>query len=380
MSWLLILFIYTVIIFIYSYWIYKKNYVFYKPFEYTNKMTFETINVHKLYPEFAVLDKISFWRIFFGNFFLFAIIKLLINIFLAIMQIIRLKQHLKNLKNPSTDREEWKILSETISFWTRWLLKINGIEVVKKHLPYEEIYKKYLGEDYFSEPNEKYSLIISNHTGFYDIVLNMAINSAGFLSKEETKNVPLVGTIATGINCLFVKRESEEDRARIFTELEKRQRDFYEGRILTPLCIFPEGTTTNGKYILKFKKGAFYNLLPIKPQLILLDDNLNYSVAIGVGVATFNYFRSLSYFGCKVNLCELPVIKPTEYMWKNYSDLGTEKWEIFAEVTRKIMCEVGRLKPSNRTFRDCKNYENSIYKGVFDEELAEHLLPKLLPV
>ena len=92
-----------------------------------------------------------------------------------------------------------------------------------------------------------------------------------------------------------------------------------------------------------------------------------------------NYFRSLCYFGCKMYLCELPVIKPTEFMWNNYSDLGNEKWEIFAEVTRKIMCEIGRLKPSNRTFRDSKNYENSLYKGSFDSELSEQLLPKLLP-
>jgi len=379
MSWLLILAIYTIIIFIYSYWIYKNNYVFYKPFEYVNQDTLETINVHKLYPEFACLDKISFLRIFLTNFFLIAIIKFLINIFLAIMQIIRLKQHLKNLKNPTSDREEWKILSETISFWTTWLLKINGIEVVKKNLPYEEVYKKYLGEDYFSEYNDKYSLIVSNHTGFYDIVLNMSINSAGFLAKYDTKDYLLVGTIAQGINCLFVKRESQEDRARIFVELEQRQKDFYEGKILSPLCIFPEGTTTNGKYILKFKKGAFYSLLPIKPQIILLDDDLDYSVAIGVGSTGFNYFRSLCYFGCKMYLCELPVIKPTEFMWQNFSHLGTEKWEIFAEVTRKIMCEISRLKPSNKTFRDSKNYENSLYKGEFDAELAEHLIPKLLP-
>ena len=379
MSWLLILAIYTIIIFIYSYWIYKNNYVFYKPFEYVNQDTLETINVHKLYPEFACLDKISFFRIFLTNFFLIAIIKFLINIFLAIMQIIRLKQHLKNLKNPTSDREEWKILSETISFWTTWLLKINGIEVVKKNLPYEEVYKKYLGEDYFSEYNDKYSLIVSNHLGFYDIVLNMSINSAGFLAKYDTKDYLLVGTIAQGINCLFVKRESQEDRARIFVELEQRQKDFYEGKILSPLCIFPEGTTTNGKYILKFKKGAFYSLLPIKPQIILLDDDLDYSVAIGVGSTGFNYFRSLCYFGCKMYLCELPVIKPTEFMWQNFSHLGTEKWEIFAEVTRKIMCEISRLKPSNKTFRDSKNYENSLYKGEFDAELAEHLIPKLLP-
>jgi lysophosphatidylcholine acyltransferase/lyso-PAF acetyltransferase len=373
MSWMLFSILYGIVVFIYSYWFYKKNYVYYKPFKYVNSETLDTVDVHKLYPEFRCLDKLSFLKIFIGNYF-FSSIKFIINVFLAIMQIIRLKQHSRNLQNPSSNSEEWKIVSETISFWTTWLLRINGIKIIRKNLPYEEVYKKYLGEDYSFDPNERYSLIISNHTGFYDIVMNMSINSAGFLSKDETKKVPFVGTIAKGINCLFVKRENAQDRARIFEELEQRQRDFYAGNILSPLCIFPEGTTTNGKYILKFKKGAFFSLLPLKPQIILLGDNLDYSVAIGVCSTALNYFRSLCYCGCNMYLCELPVIKPTKYMFEHYSDLGTEKWEVFAEVTRKIMCEISGLTPSDKTFRDSKKYENSLIKGTYHEESADLFL------
>ena len=375
MSWIFILLIYTIIVFLFSYWVYKNNYVYYKPLEYTDPETNEKINVHSLYPEFACLDKISFLRIFIG-FFFFGFIKFFINIFLAIMQIIRLKQHMKNLSNPTSDPKEWKILSETISFWTRWLLRINGIRIIKKQLAYEDIYKKYLGKDYSFDPNEKYSLIISNHLGFYDVVLNMAINSTGFIARDATKDYLLVGTISKGINCLFVKRESEEDRMRIFAHLEQRQKDFYNGKNLAPLCLFPEGTTTNGKYILKFKRGAFYHLLPIKPQICLLDDDLNYSIAIGVGSAGFNYFRSLCYFGCDIYLCQLPVIKPTDFMWEKYSHLGKEKWEIYAEVTRKIMCEISGLKPSDKLFRNSKYYENSLHKGVYIKEHHELLNEK----
>jgi len=372
MSWLVALIIYTIFVFLLSYVIYSKNEVYYKSLEYNNPETLEKVNVHKLYPEFEILDKNSFMRIFIGYFF-YAIPKFLINIFFAIMQIIQLNQNMKNLKNPTSDPQDWSIVSKTISRWTSLLLKLNGIKVNKIKLNYEEIYKKYLGEDYEFNPDEKYSLIISNHTGFYDIIMNMAINSCGFLSKEETKNVFLVGTISKGLNCLFVKRESKEDREKIFIELEKRQRDFYEGKILSPLCLFPEGTTTNGKYILRFKRGAFYNLLPIKPQIILLGNNLDYSVAIGVGSAMMNYFRSLCYFGCQINLCELPVIKPTEYMFEKYADLSDKKWEIFAEVTRKIMCEISGLQPSDKTFRDSKRYENSLIKGVYEDENKELL-------
>ena len=91
----------------------------------------------------------------------------------------------------------------------------------------------------------------------------MSLNSSGFLSKEEAKDVPLVWTIAKGINCFFVKRENQEDRASIFVELEQRQKDFYDGQILTPSFIFPEGTTTNRKYILKLKKRLFILYCPL---------------------------------------------------------------------------------------------------------------------
>ena len=372
MSWFIILLIYTIFIFLLSLLIYKKNEVFYQPLSYNNPETLEKVDVHKLYPEFRVLDDNSFLRIFIG-YFIYALPKFIINLFFAMMQIIQLDQNMKNLKNPSTDPQDWEVVSNTITRWTKLVLQLNGIKINKVKLNYEDAYRKYLGEDYEFNPDEKYSLIISNHTGFYDIIMNMALHSCGFLSKEETKDIFLVGTISKGINCLFVKRESKEDRERIFVELEKRQKDFYEGRILSPLCLFPEGTTTNGKYILKFKRGAFYSLLPIKPQIILLDNNLNYSVALGVGSAIMNYFRSLCYFGCKINLCELPVIKPTEYMFEKYSHLGEEKWEVFAEVTRKIMCEIGGLTPSDKTFRDSKRYENSLYKGVYEEEHKELL-------
>ena len=375
MSWLTGLIIYTLFILLISYIIYSKNQVFYKPLEYTNLETLEKVSVHRLYPEFACLDKNSFFRIFIG-FYFYALPRFIINMFFAVMQIIQLNSNMKKLKNPTTDPEDWSIISNIISKWTKLVLKLNSIKVNRITLNHEEVYKKYLGEDYEFNPDEKYSLIVSNHTGFYDIIMNMAIHKCGFLSKEETKKYFLVGTISIALNCLFVKRENKEDRERIFVELEKRQKDFYEGKLLTPICLFPEGTTTNGKYILKFKRGAFYNLLPIKPQIILLGNNLDYSCAIGVGSAAFNYFRSLCYFGCQINLCELPVIKPTEYMFEKYKDLGSEKWEIFAEVTRKIMCEIGGLTPSDKTFRDSKRYENSLYKGVYEEENKDLLETK----
>ena len=68
MSWLTALIIYTIFVFIISYVIYAKNQVFYKRLEYNNHETLEKIDVHQLYPEFALLDNNSFLRIFIGYF------------------------------------------------------------------------------------------------------------------------------------------------------------------------------------------------------------------------------------------------------------------------------------------------------------------------
>ena len=359
--------IYTLFIFFISYIIYKNNYKYYRKLEYVNPETSEKIIVQTLYPEFTPSDNLSFTRIFLGT-YIMSLFKFLVNVSMASILNVKLKRFMKIFKNINTDPQQWEIVSNVISYMTGIYFKFNGININKIKLPYEEIYKKYLGENYSFDPNEKYSLLISNHTGFYDVIVNMHVHACGFMAKDETQNYPFVGSLAKGINCLFVKRESQEDRAKILIQLEERQKAFYEGKYLAPLLLFPEGTTTNGQYILKFKKGAFYHLLPIKPQLTLLNPNANYSVAIGVSSAVFNYFRSLCYFGFDINLCELPVIKPTEYMFEHYSDLGGEKWEIFAEVTRKIMCEIGGLKPSDKTFRNSKHYERSLVKGVYVDE------------
>ena len=369
-KYFILLFIYTILILIYSIWLYKKLSVYYRKVYYKKENEIEKSEIGEtLYPEFKIDDSLSFTRIFLGN-FLMLIIKGSLNILVALIQNIQLKSNMQKL-NYQTEENDWLIMKKTIAGMPSWLFFLNGISIYKKELEYEEIYKKYLGPEYTFDPNEKYSLIISNHIGFYEVVAQMILNSAGFLAKNVVSNYCFVGPIAKGINCLFVKRENKENREKIFELLEERQKDFYEGKILTPLCLFPEGTTTNGRYILKFKRGAFYSLLPIKPQIILLNKNENMSLAVGVGSVAYHYLRSLCYFRHYMYYVDLPVIKPTDFMWENYKHFGNEKWEIYAEVTRKIMCEVSGLQESDKNFRDSQRYEKALIENKYGEELLD---------
>jgi lysophosphatidylcholine acyltransferase/lyso-PAF acetyltransferase len=40
----------------------------------------------------------------------------------------------------------------------------------------------------------------------------------------------------------------------------ERSKLIKDGKVFPPVMIFPEGTTTNGKYLISFKKGAFESL------------------------------------------------------------------------------------------------------------------------
>ena len=65
----------------------------------------------------------------------------------------------------------------------------------------------------------------------------------------------------------------------------------------------------------------------------------------------------------------MPVIKPTPYMYENYKHLGKEKWEIYAEVVRKIYAELGGLKESTFGLRDEKKYNIAMKYGIYNPDL-----------
>ena len=359
-------------IFWFTGWEYKTFKPYYSPLTYQKDSNSEKIDVHKLYDEFEVKDKLSYYKLLLGNIFILPI-KTFFSFWIAILMNMHLRYYLKRLKNPESDPKERKIMADIISFWARWFFFINCVKIDDKKLPYEEVYKKYLGNDYdFSD--QRYSLIISNHTGYFDVVTNMIKHSAGFLAAKTVKDYYFIGPIAQAMNCLFVERESSKDRNQIFQQIEQRQKDFYEKKNLAPLVLFPEGTTTCGRYILKFKKGAFYALLPIKPQIIGVYPDDDFQVAVGATSVVYNYMRSLAEYSIRIYYADLPVIKPTDFMWEKYSHLGTEKWEIYAEVTRHILSEISGLKESNKNYRDEKRYNEAVLNGIYvpeDEDKKE---------
>ena len=352
--------------FLLALFVYTNSKILYKPCKLVDKNG-KVIDVHKLFDVFHPRDELSFWKLWIGGFINFPF-KFLTSLFIALS----MKFHLQLVNyfypNSETDPNQWKKMKFGISFWARFFLLVNGIRLSYKKVDCEKVYKKYLGEDY-DFTNDKYSLIISNHIGFFDVVVLMATYSVGLMAKIDVKDYYFVGPIATAMHCLYIKRESSEERKKIFEQLEERQKLFYEGKFLAPLCLFPEGTTSCGRNILKFKKGTFYALLPVKPVIINHYQESSYHLSIGAGAAVLSYIKNFCHSIETLYIIEMPIIRPTEFMFKNYSHLGKEKWEVFAGVTRKIYSEIGQLEESTFGLRDEKKYNIALKYGIYNPDL-----------
>jgi hypothetical protein len=83
------------------------------------------------------------------------------------------------------------------------------------------------------------------------------------------------------------------------------------------LIIYPEGGTTNGSSLIKFKKGAFAGLNSIMPIGIKYKSAV---IELSTGIMPFESHFPLAssnpFAFCTVK--EFPVFKPNEYFFKNH--------------------------------------------------------------
>ncbi len=110
-------------------------------------------------------------------------------------------------------------------------------------------------------------LIVSNHTGYVDILAEAAIFPIRFAPKVEIRSWPLLGWYVALSRPIWIDRRSRARSAAVARELEQTLRD----KIST--LVYPEGTSTDGEHgLLPFKSTPFEAACrvgePILPVLI----------------------------------------------------------------------------------------------------------------
>jgi 1-acyl-sn-glycerol-3-phosphate acyltransferase len=113
-------------------------------------------------------------------------------------------------------------------------------------------------------------LVVGNHISWIDIYVINAWRPTPFVSKAEIRNWPIVGWLAQQLGTVFIQREKRSDAKRIMHELANR---LMAGELM---CVFPEGTTSNGEKLLPFHANMFQAAVsascPVQPVCLMYED------------------------------------------------------------------------------------------------------------
>jgi len=129
---------------------------------------------------------------------------------------------------------------QMFSAWSRWILKIFGIDVADNRF----------NKEMHSGPR----VIVANHVSYLDIPVLASFGPTVFLAKHEVSTWPLLGWLGRRLGMIFVDRGSLRSRAQAIHDI----RDQINSGI--SVVVFPEGTTSESGPLrgrIPFFAGAF---------------------------------------------------------------------------------------------------------------------------
>jgi 1-acyl-sn-glycerol-3-phosphate acyltransferase len=156
--------------------------------------------------------------------------------------------------------------------------------------------------------------LVSNHLGYADIPALRSVLDCVFVAKGDIKTWPVAGTIVSSFGTIYVDRNNRRDIPRAGEKiLETLARG--EG-----VVVFPEGTSWNGKEILKFNSSFLH--FAARSKLAVHYSSISYRAPAGwppasesvawwkmedtFGGHLMQLFR-LPHFDCTITFGEYPI-------------------------------------------------------------------------
>ncbi|GMP45062.1 hypothetical protein CsSME_00013729 [Camellia sinensis var. sinensis] len=161
------------------------------------------------------------------------------------------------------------------------------------------------------------------------------LNAGLFPLKRSVAKLPLVGLISKCLGCIYVQRESKSsDFKGVSGVVNERVQEAYRNKFAPMMMLFPEGTTTNGDFLLPFKTGAFLSKAPVRP-VILRYPYQRFSPAwdsiSGVRHVIFLFCQFVNY----LEVTRLPVYYPSQQ--------EKDDPKLYANNVRRLMAREGNL-------------------------------------
>lgn len=130
----------------------------------------------------------------------------------------------------------WPMKRRLINVWSRLLIAALGIRLVLERPPAGQHLN---------------GLMVCNHSSWIDIFAADSVQAVRFISKSEIRDWPVLGALVTMAGTLYVERGNRQK----ISETNQAIRDAVQAGDL--VGFYPEGTTTDGRYLLTFKTNLF---------------------------------------------------------------------------------------------------------------------------
>ena len=204
-----------------------------------------------------------------------------------------------------------------------------------------------------SAPPPRIGAYVANHLSYLDILVLMAARFPAFVARGATADLPLIGVISRAMGCLYVDRAKSAGAAGVAGRVRDRmaaQAGGTAGPEETPLLLFPEGTTTNGRFLLPFRTGAFLAGVPVQPVILKFRTPPR---GLNPSWETIPIGRHLFYLMAEplhaLTVLELPVYVP--------SDEERADPALYGRGVRAAMMAAGDFSPLDATLEDKWEYQ-----------------------
>ncbi|EDQ88028.1 uncharacterized protein MONBRDRAFT_33064 [Monosiga brevicollis MX1] len=184
-------------------------------------------------------------------------------------------------------------------------------------------------------------LAVCNHLSYFEpfalISLGYAHVSKSQVAAQWYWRLPMVF-----LQTLAVTREDRNSSSKAVNAIASHADRCLKGDLSMPLMIYPEGTTTCGNAICRFKTGAFRPGVPIQPVVLrLFYTHFNPSESFE---SELWFWRAFSQYAYHMKLEFLPVYYPTEEELDDH--------HLYADNVRRIMARKLNLHSADYSMYD----------------------------
>lgn len=185
-------------------------------------------------------------------------------------------------------------------------------------------------------PNEG-TLVTPNHQSYLDILALSSASPMVFLSKAEVSSWPFIGFLLKRAAQLTITRGRKKSLNSIVSSIHKRLSNDQS------VCVFLEGTTSNGKFVSKFHtsllEAAIAGNHPIVPTAVrwhAVDERISISEDIA-------YWKDHRFPAHVWRLLGLSGIKVSVFFGDSFSPRDQNRRELGQKVHEKVVDQFNRL-------------------------------------